>query len=200
MRYTKTRAYRGMGEFLFRKWHDGELDADDEHRDLDIGGGFAQFGRRVIVDVEGLPIQYTRHETVRDACEHMGRLHDQRAPVFEFDAIIHDAGDDYRVSFEGKFIDGYKCREDAEYALALYMVDAGCFPDAFMVNGRGNFHRIDWEIREYHDAGGDGMRAHHPRRLGEGWCYGTLMPHRARFGGEPSMRCQECGHIEIDFD
>lgn len=157
MRYTTSETYADMGEWLYRKWRDGEIEPDDWHTDPDSGEGFAMFGRRVIVDYEGSPIDYTRHATIADACAQMDSLHENRAPV-EWDAIVSEDRGRYTVSMEGVNVGTYDDRDDAYVALARAMVDAGCFPDAFYVNDRGNYHRIDMEIRELHDAGGDQMR------------------------------------------
>jgi hypothetical protein len=155
MRYTTSQSYEGMGEFLFRKWWDGEIEADDEARGE--FWGFAQFGRRVIVDQEGTPVEYERFPTVTDACRRMEELHDERPPVYDWDAVISwDRG--YNVSVEGVHVGTFDERDDAVIALAREMVRSGCFPDAFETNERGWYTRIDDEVREYHDAGGDKMR------------------------------------------
>lgn len=152
MRYTTTETYDGMGDFLFRNWYD----ADDEFRD-GYGYGFAQFGRRVIVDTEGSRIEYTRHATFADACRHMDELHEYRPPT-EFDAIVQEDRGRYFVSIEGSEVGAFDDRDDAYMALARAMVDSGHFPDAFHANDRGNYHRIDDDIRELHDDGGTAMR------------------------------------------
>ena len=158
MKYTTDHTYDGMGEFLFRKWYDGEIEADDEFRDDEGRYGFAQFGRRVIVDEEGRRIDYTRHATIADACKQLDELHTHRPPT-EYDNIVGEDRDGYYVSMEGVSVGTYQTRDAAELALARAMVDAGCFGDSFYVNERGNYHRIDEEIRALHDAGGDKMRA-----------------------------------------
>lgn len=149
--------YEDMGDFLYRKWMDGEIEPDDYHRDPNTGDCFAQFGRRVIRE-DCRRIDYTRHNNLREACDHMGRLHTDRAPVWDWDAVISEDRGGFVVSMEGTRVGSYDDRDDAYVALARAMVDAGCFPDAFYVNDRGNYHRIDMEIRELHDAGGDQMR------------------------------------------
>lgn len=155
MIYTEKKQYRDMGEFLFRKWMDGDIEPDDWHQS-EYGGGFAQFGRRVIVDVEGLPVEYTRHETIEDACEEMDSLHTNRAPQ-EDDAIIQEHGSGYFAALS-ESLGHFNTLEGAEFALAKAMVDSGYFPDAFYINDRGNYHRIDDDIRAYHDEGGNKMK------------------------------------------
>ena len=157
MRYTTSQEYDGMGEFIFRKWHDGELEADDEFRDDTGDYSFAQFGRRVLVDVEGTSLEYERFESVAEASQRMGELHDGRPPT-EFDAIVQDGRGGYFVSVEGVRVGTYDDRDVAYLALARWMVDAGCFPDAFYVYERDGYFRIDADIRVLHDAGGDQMR------------------------------------------
>lgn len=161
MHKTETReivtAYEGMGDFLYRKWMDGEIEPDDEWRDPETGESFAIFGRRVIVE-GGYGIDYTRHETIAAAWQQMDGLHTHRAPVWDWDAVIVENGRGYAVTMEGVRIGEYADQDAAYLALARAMVDAGCFPDAFYVNDRGNWHRIDEDIRELHDAGGDKMR------------------------------------------
>lgn len=156
MRYTTTHSYDGMGEFLFRKLWDGELEPDGDFRD-DMGQGFAQFGRRIIIDADGGPIEYERYDTIGEACQRFDELRDARPPM-EYDAIIGEDRGRYVVSLEGSDCGVFDDRDDAELALAQAMVDAGCFPDAFFVNDRGNWHRIDDDIRALHDDGGDKMR------------------------------------------
>jgi hypothetical protein len=226
MRYTTEHTYEGMGEFLFRKLWAGDIEPDDEFRDGESGYGFAQFGRRVIVDQEGAAIEYTKHATVADACRQMEQLHDTRPPV-EWDALICEDGGTYHVSIEGVSIGSEPVWDHAVVRLARAMVEWGCFParssraagrtppapaaphelfcdDAEVValtpdgavcvlrevlsdergrdiivepphdagglvlavlfgfcavNERGNWHRIDDEVRECHDEGGDKMRA-----------------------------------------
>ena len=159
MRYTTSEDYDGMGEFLFRKWMDGAIEADDEHR-AEYGGGFAQFGRRVIEDVEGLPIEYTCFDSISEACNYVAELHDARGPEGEMDGIVAEGRDGFYVSLEGVRVrrEPFATRDEAVRALAQAMVDAGCFPDAFYVNERGDWHRIDYDVRELHDDGGDKMR------------------------------------------
>ena len=156
MQYATTHEYADMGEFLFRKWMDGEIEADDEHRGE--YGGFAQFGKRVIVDNEGSRVEYERFDTVREACRRVEELHTNRAPC-EWDNVVFEDRDGYAVSMEGVHVGTYQTRDAANLALARAMVDEGVFTDSFYVDSRGGYHRIDDEIRELHDDGGDKMRA-----------------------------------------
>lgn len=163
MHKTETReivtTYEGMGDFLYRKWMDGELEPDDWWRDPETGESFAIFDRRVIVDENYRGhIDYTRHETVTAAWRQMDELHTNRAPVWDWDAVVAEDRGQYVVSIEGTRVGTFDDQDAAYLALARAMVDAGCFLDAFHVNDRGNWHRIDGEIRELHDAGGSGMR------------------------------------------
>jgi hypothetical protein len=150
MNFTTTNKYKGMGDFLAHKFLAGDIVEDDGFRDYDSGYYFAQFGRRVI-EADGYPgcgVDYTRFDTIAEACNYVAELHDARGPVWDWDGIV----------VEGVHLGEHDTYDEAVYALAQAMVDAGCFPDAFYVNGRGNFQRIDTEIRALHDDGGDKMR------------------------------------------
>lgn len=145
-----------MGEWLFHAWRDGQIDADDEW----VGKyeSFAQFGRRTIYKHEGARVEYHLHHSITAACEQMMDYHTNRAPVSDYDVIVWEGTlCNYHVSAEGTTVGKYQTREAAELAAAQWMVDHGVFGDAFYVNGRGDWHRIDDKIREYHDAGGDQM-------------------------------------------
>lgn len=157
MNYTTTKNYQGMGDFLARKYNDGSIVESDGHRDPETGAYFARFGRRVIVD-EGYGVEYERFDTKSEACNYVAELHDARGPVWDWDGIVAEGRSSYFVSMEGVRVGDFDTEDEAVYALAEAMVDAGCFPDAFFVNERGNFHRIDADVRALHDDGGDKMR------------------------------------------
>lgn len=156
MQYTKTESYVDMGDFLASKFYAGEIEPDDWHN----GDGyfFGRFGRRVLVDSYGYGCDYECFPTYREAIARMDELEDQRPPAQDMDAIVY-TDRDYYVTAEGVDVGSFDSREDAVLAVARWMVDSGCFPDAFLVDNRGGWHRIDAEIRELHDDGGDRMRA-----------------------------------------
>ena len=158
MNYTTTTDYKGMGDFLARKYNDGTIVEDDGHRDHDTGAYFARFGRRGIEDDGYSGVDYTRFDTTAEASNYVAELHDARGPVWDWDGIVAEGRRGYYVTMEGIRVGDFDTEDEAVYALAQAMVDAGCFPDAFYVNHRGNFHRIDNDIRALHDDGGDKMR------------------------------------------
>lgn len=159
MRYTTTRTeeYAGIADFLATKFYAGEIEPDDWHH----GDGyfFGRFGRRILIDEYGMGSpDYERYDTFEQAYRRMEELHDQRPPAQDSDAIVYEDRHGYGVSIEGIHVGTFATRDEAVRAVAEWMVDAGCFPDAFETNDRGWWTRIDAEVRGLHDEGGDKMR------------------------------------------
>lgn len=79
----------------------------------------------------------------------------------EYDGWVSEGRDGYYVSLEGiprrNTRHGYASRDIAVYELAQAMADAGCFPNAWYSNERGNTENIGEEVRKHHDAGGSSM-------------------------------------------
>lgn len=78
----------------------------------------------------------------------------------EFDGWVSEGRDGYYVRLEGTELGGrhgYASRDIAVYELAKAMADSGCFPNAWYQNERGNVDDIAYEVRKYHDEGGDKM-------------------------------------------
>lgn len=136
----------------------GLQDADDSYADPDLGEGWAQYGRRILRwDDRGF-VDLDTYTTVEEASAAVDKWHQERGPVGDWDGIVSEDRGGYYVTAEGVAVGSFDNQPAAYLALARWMVDHGTFGDSFAVNSRGNFNRIDDEIRELHDAGGDRMR------------------------------------------
>jgi hypothetical protein len=86
-------------------------------------------------------------------------LHQGRQPDYQSDGIIgQDWNEKYSVSLEGCVIGSAEDYIDAKRLLAQSMLDDGTFPDAFHIDNRGRWYRIDDAIRDLHDASGTTMK------------------------------------------
>jgi hypothetical protein len=76
----------------------------------------------------------------------------------EHDATICEISGLYLVTLDGASVGTVFCdRVAAEFALAEAMVAAGTFPNAWLINDRGNYFGINEVMRAYHDAYDDKM-------------------------------------------
>jgi hypothetical protein len=128
---------------------------DWDEQIINQGETLRLYGRRIVYTSDFGSEEYVRCATVTEAIAEFDR---RRFPD-QYDAIIYE-GREYHVEAEGVRVGDYETREEAEFALAKWMVDNGCFPASWFINERGNYFDIDATIREYHDEGGDKM---HPR-------------------------------------
>lgn len=86
-------------------------------------------------------------------------------PDPESDAWISEGrgryGNGYFIQLEGVAVGdkerGYVSRDIATFELAEAMAKAGCFPNAWYENERGNVDNIGEDVRKYHDEGGTAM-------------------------------------------
>lgn len=145
-----------MAHYISRNLDIG--DADDSLTHPDICEGWARYGRRVLSWTDQGFVYCERFDSVRAAEEWCEEQWENRGPDAEMDCIIADSRGGYYVTCEGIALGEFDDRDAAVLAVARWMVDHGTFCDAFYVNDRGNWRRIDDEIRELHDAGGDQMR------------------------------------------
>lgn len=161
--------YEDFADFLYEAWQDDKIDPDEFWQgSYPEDGCFAQFGRRVLVDdgsgYKSLSVE--THKTIAEACEHMDRLHTDR-PACEWDAILSQDRGVWRVSVEGTHVGTAKSYDFGVKMMATAMADMGCFPDAFEIDDRGGSHRIDNDVREWHDKGDVKMKdeSHYAGRL-----------------------------------
>lgn len=188
MQTTTKKNHRTLEDWLEQSGRVMELYEQTDQCHRGEYGGFVQIGRRIIIEDQNT-VEVEKYTNVSEACARFDQLYHDRGPE-EFDSIIQEDRDSYYVSMEGSAVGTFATREEATYRLALAMVNAGVFGDSFYVDERGGWHRIDDEVRELHDDGGDQMR----EGIAKPWeCLACEGPNE-----EDGQLCWDCARVTID--
>jgi hypothetical protein len=128
---------------------------DWDEQIINQGESLRRWGRRIVYTSDFGREEYVRCDTEAEAIKEF----DERRFPDEYDAIVFESyRDGYSWQMEGVHSKEWvKTRTEAEYRLALEMVESGCFPDCWFVSDYGTHHNIAEDIRKYHDDGGDKM-------------------------------------------